>query len=306
MPNSTNSYRYFEPATTSFLKTCIDGGLMSMNPTDIAVNEANRLWPQTRIDMILSLGTGIGEQPATIPRWLRWLPQHPFVFLAGWAWSTLAAALDPEKVHDSMKCRFAEDKTYHRLNVKFQDLPQMDDLECITVLPMAVSCARDEIKLRRIVTSLLSTSFFFELISMPAYDLTKGRYLCSGNVFIRGHAEGVIRRLRELHPGGSVLRVSGTSWRETPIPLGDICAVCCRFTRRIDFDVTNLDQTIQLQLLSRSAGANPPYSNPHVISGFPQNVGWFVSQQNLDRPRPYRATPFHCPCRIPPSRARSE
>lgn len=40
----------------------IDGGVIANNPTDIALQEAESLWPTKPIGCIVSLGTGQGKE----------------------------------------------------------------------------------------------------------------------------------------------------------------------------------------------------------------------------------------------------
>ena len=51
-----------------------DGGLLSNNPTAIALHEANVLWPTAEIQCIVSIGTGRYEPAASHKQQLDFIP----------------------------------------------------------------------------------------------------------------------------------------------------------------------------------------------------------------------------------------
>ncbi|KAF2158445.1 hypothetical protein M409DRAFT_38244 [Zasmidium cellare ATCC 36951] len=272
---------YFKPVHVPPLNTCVDGGLHGINPAEIAVSEAYRLWPSAKVDAIVSIGTGRSDAPHA-KRSLKWLPPS-LACLAGWASTALADVLDPEKIHGNLRRRFQEGITYHRLNIDFRRLPRMDDLSCIRLIPTAVSHGLDARQLDAVVLSLLSSSFFFELDSMPSCDLLRNRYRCAGSLRIRGKGQKVLQHLERFWPSGAAFRLSGTAQRfEYPLTLGEICPQCTRFKKSIHFHVRDLDQQVQLHLVPRNVDGSNDCNGPRLVSGFPNTLRWFVARQRLD------------------------
>jgi hypothetical protein len=68
---------YFEPYTSRINGVvCRDGGLCENNPSTVALNESRELWGENaKIDLFLSLGSGIGKCPAPHPSGLSALPE---------------------------------------------------------------------------------------------------------------------------------------------------------------------------------------------------------------------------------------
>jgi hypothetical protein len=86
---------YFEPYTSGINGTvCRDGGLRENNPSTVALNESRELWGENaKIDLFLSLGSGIGGSPAPEPSGVSALPeaiQSPL--------KTLLATMDGESI----------------------------------------------------------------------------------------------------------------------------------------------------------------------------------------------------------------
>lgn len=96
----------------------VDGALSANNPTELAVNEGLRLWPDRNVDLILSLGTGIPPNETVSDS------------LFSWAGALTAKATDPNLIHQRENLKFARlretqiekgsnslvDKIYFRLN----------------------------------------------------------------------------------------------------------------------------------------------------------------------------------------------
>ncbi|KAF3233100.1 hypothetical protein TWF128_003262 [Orbilia oligospora] len=49
---------YFKAHSIADLGDFMDGGVWKNNPTEVALSEAEGLWPESKIDLVLSLGTG--------------------------------------------------------------------------------------------------------------------------------------------------------------------------------------------------------------------------------------------------------
>lgn len=103
-----------------------DGGLLSNNPTAIAINEAKLLWPNTPIQAVVSLGTGTYHGRAG--------PKSPdFTTLRDKLKKLVYSATDVEATHEILKDLLPPDK-YIRLNPNMSadvgiDVMDQDQLE---------------------------------------------------------------------------------------------------------------------------------------------------------------------------------
>jgi patatin-like phospholipase/acyl hydrolase len=73
----------------------IDGAVVANNPTSLAIQEAAILFPNSDIDLIVSLGVGFNEKKAT----------QENVSATMWAWgkATINVAIDAEKINREVK-----------------------------------------------------------------------------------------------------------------------------------------------------------------------------------------------------------
>lgn len=89
----------------------MDGALSANNPTELALNEGLRIWPDRNLDYVVSLGTGIPPNSTVSDS------------LISWASTCLAKATDPNTIHQREKLHFKriredgnKEKRYYRLN----------------------------------------------------------------------------------------------------------------------------------------------------------------------------------------------
>ncbi|KAK3358830.1 acyl transferase/acyl hydrolase/lysophospholipase [Lasiosphaeria hispida] len=65
---------FISPADKS---TCYDGGLAGANTSALALTESKEIWgPDAKLDLLLSLGPGIGATPAPVPDWFPTTSEH--------------------------------------------------------------------------------------------------------------------------------------------------------------------------------------------------------------------------------------
>lgn len=89
----------------------IDGALVANNPTSLAIQEAAILFPNSEIDLIVSLGCGFNEKKAS--------QEHVNASMWSWGISTINVAIDAEKINREVKRWLTASKfkgIYKRLN----------------------------------------------------------------------------------------------------------------------------------------------------------------------------------------------
>ena len=275
-----------------------DGGLRNPNPTGIAMEEITEVFEsKTRRDLVLSLGTGLPPR-TTSPEdscFRSRLMDCSGLRFMRWSRERLREALDAEVVHQEVSRMFnALDSPsiarYHRLNLELPDgLPRLDDATSMESLMAGVEHCRDVSKLSEIKMALIASSFYFELDGPPIRG-RDGQYRCSGAIRIRGDPEHVCELVRTVHTGRVQFAKNHEDVAELQLAEKQ-CIFCRRFNLPIKFAVPELDihVTISIRL-----GAD----QGHHISGFPQTMGWFITQQSLDDPfsRPCYPTDA-CVCR---------
>ncbi|KXJ04993.1 Calcium-independent phospholipase A2-gamma, partial [Exaiptasia diaphana] len=96
-----------------------DGGLLTNNPSAIAIHEARLLWPSTPIQCILSLGTGLYKGRVGSPT-------PSFSTLREKLLKVVASATDTEAV-DIVLRDLLPKHTYFRLNPNMSEEIAMDE-----------------------------------------------------------------------------------------------------------------------------------------------------------------------------------
>jgi hypothetical protein len=273
-----------------------DGGLHNPNTTDILIAESSAVWHNTRMDFILSLGTGRGPEATATSE----LPSQGKICnsslarLLYWGRAKLRESIDGEEVHERVKKSLGEvDRPrYYRWNPIFEDgLPRLDDIESINGLRDRASsdpCAED---LADVKIAMLASSFFFELRHLPKY-CSDGTYMCEGTIRIRGDPNLILELLAKSSTECADFVRKGEELGEVQIVDG-ICPQCRLFSQQVQFRVRGHDDCHAICL---KLGKD----REHRISGFPQNMAWFCEQQGLyDVFSASRPSRDHCSCQGP-------
>lgn len=255
-----------------------DGGLRNPNTTDILLAESSAIWPKTRMDYVLSLGTGKRpekNEPASV------LPSEEKVCrgtlsrLLNWSQARLLEVLDAEDVDKQVKKSLSEDDRprYFRWNPAFVDgPPRLDSIKSIGYMRDHVKSYPCERILGDVKMAMLASSFFFELRRLPEYR-SDGTYNCEGTVRIRGDPRLVLKLVADLNVACAEFVRRGEELAEVDIANG-ICSHCHLFSQNVQFRVRGYDDTGPI-CLKFGKGSE------HRISGFPKSMAWFCEQQGL-------------------------
>ena len=173
------------------------------------------------------------------------------------------------RIDDSTKTDF------FRLNVAFEGAePLLDDIQCIDTLRRSVHLQPQGARERTDVASaLLIASFYFELEVLPKFQA--GQYLCTGMIRCRNDFDSVFKSLSRIHT--SPLRFMTETENLGMLNMEDVCNSCHLYHKRIQFFVRQLDDAFSIFIKFNSL-------ERRKISGFPQSMGWFARQQQLDAP----------------------
>lgn len=256
--------------------------MQANNPIFMAILESDRIWGrQAPIDVIISLGTGKdnrGHKSVLHTKHRR--SGYPALFrVARWMVSAAHEKLDPDIIHKIMSIvRKEEGLTYFRVDPEFEELPSMDDVNSMDFSQATVQCSLDVGLMSSIACSILSRAFYFELDTIPMLD-ARGYYPCRGTIRIRGHARDILAYLKNIYSGS--ISIAGDHQHSISAPMWvqgtvDLCPDCGRFRKPIQFQVVHMRQRISLSLRIGDA--------EFQISGFPNCMQWFVTQQNMTSP----------------------
>lgn len=203
-----------------------------------------------------------------------------------WGWRTLLKTLDPEDIHRKMqanldKVHIAKDR-YYRLNIITDTLPLLDDVGSMANLQSYVDASPDaEYQVPRVLLSMVSSSFFFELEEVPFFVRTtdvyaRDYYQCNGSIRVRGDLGHVMNLL-------SSIQVGAPSFTQGTTQLAPEIASIYEWKTwqprglSVSFRVLRLDEETDISLrLSKDCATS--------ISGFPQTMAWFIAQQKMEDP----------------------
>jgi len=276
-----------------------DGAMRNPNPTGIAMEEITELYDRkTRRDLVLSLGTGLRPPDTSLRDWTYsdLLIDCLGLRLVRWSRERLREALDAEVVHLEVSRMFKtldsrSASRYHRVNPELPDgLPRLDDAASMESMMAGVQHCYDVAQLSEIKMSLIASSFYFELVGPP----TRGRadqFRCSGAIRIRGDPQHVCELVRTVstdlvHFIKNKENVANVQLEE------ERCSSCGRFNLPIKFTVPEIESNVTISI-------RLGVGQEHHISGFPQAMDWFITQQRLDDPFTHPCyPPDPCPCRM--------
>ncbi len=265
----------FKPTHIRGIGTFQDGGLKHNNPVNLALWKSHQIWPSVvQPDIVVSLGTGT-EKDCTSPR----APNFRHVLRDGFIprlYRSFLSSLDGEGTWRELMNRLDERSRgdYFRLNISFSDQePAIDDIDCMNDLRASVHLRPRMFQdIKSIASALLASTFFFELITIPLFGSCM--FHCQGIIRCRLQDNVIIQALARIHSSNlSFVTDFGTLGLLNPKE--DVCHLCHRYCKQVDFYIRHPSDSIVVYL----------QSDPHKrrkLGGFPQTMDWFVRQQNLD------------------------
>lgn len=289
------------------------------NPIDIAISEARVLFPTiTEPDVVLSLGTGYHVakdvyMSDAFPAEATPLSSSPTITDSGGVNIGMATALqqprglwrsgfitrclesfmstmDGQKFYDlpNQWNRTAEgnEKRYFRLNVKLEGkTPALDDVSTMCPLKAATTKQHLESKsLEELAECLISTLFYFELISRPVRNRDHischGRILCIIGPGHNGNSDTLSKLLNTLTQQGSKFFVSHRPLPGVVNSPANIDPATKRFQIKVDLQVRDLDSAIPICL--RIGDTNHSISRHRSISASPFTLNGLTASQGWD------------------------
>jgi hypothetical protein len=243
------------------------------NPVEIGTFESARIWPHSLLDIVVSLGTGSscpGSPRLLGPRGILhdgFLPR---------LYRSFMTSLNGQKIWDDLWNRLpveAKDR-YFRLNVRFDGKePDIDNIgEMESLIDPGTRLPTDSETCLKIVQSLISKQFYFELDGWPLYR--SGQFLCSGHIYCRFNGDlqlALLIYLRRMHArfliGDKPITELLSHVPPNAIPGG-------KFGSGVEFVIRSFNECISLSLhLS---------GNAREISGFPTTIDSLMRAQNLN------------------------
>ena len=191
-------------------------------------------------------------------------------------WRSFMSSLDGQLPWTELLNRLdiTDRQKYMRLNVPLSDVRfTMFDVNGIKGLQEIVQIeVQNSQACKHIAFALLIASLYFEFCETP--QLIHGKYQCHGILLssLPGnmlddalHSVGVPTFAFAIH-GRMLANYNSVT---------DICSVCHRFGKHIDFWSSSLTDMVNISVQSKTFGRR-------TISACPQTVEWFLSQQQLD------------------------
>lgn len=167
-------------------KFLYDGGLFYNNPAKVALSEANRMLPPTKIDFFISIGTGFSDALCTTTPINEYAALRPMNAL----YNAFLSHFDTQRAWKDMQCglKRSDLKTFHRLDVNIgNEMLTLDDVEMMPTLESTVTSLLTSPATIKVVKdaadSILCSLFYLELDSFP--KRTSDGFWCSGSVFAK-------------------------------------------------------------------------------------------------------------------------
>ncbi|OAP65340.1 hypothetical protein AYL99_01312 [Fonsecaea erecta] len=285
----------------------VDGGIYFNNPVHVADQEREFLWPNSRADLILSVGTGMNkevqdkvEQGVKAQPDLDGIPEvneswWPFsqnqIFILGQiAIDKINSSLDSENTWNEFRAAYgaAALDPCVRLNIPLDPLPELDEVGKLEDLRLAAqrywNRAAPFARLERLANRLLATCFYLDV--QGTGEQRDGTFVVTGRILCRFIPESPNRELQHL---GQVLGDRKTTSPNSPHqfphfkslergrpstmqyhPLGDEAVT--RMKERNQFSLAEEFLTLRLSSSIAMAEILLCFSNQEEfpISGFPQ------------------------------------
>lgn len=270
--------RLYQTARIGDLGHFQDGGVNYNNPCRQALSEARRIWPSAKDpDVFVSFGTGT-DRDVKPPR-----PTHfrhifndgfiPRLYRVGK--QIVKRILDGESVWEELMDSLDEERRldYFRLNISLPYSAVIDDVAGMEQLRKAVRAhPRASTAPPEIVRPLLVSCFFFELDSEPVYD--SGRYLVQGSIKCELNPYIVFDALENVEILWTEYATDAEVLSNPSLPKNDICPICHRYRRNVQFYVRHPTDTICIYMKSSN-------NFRRKLSGFPQTIDSIVEKQGL-------------------------
>lgn len=186
---------FFKPKTIDGVGKFQDGGLTHNNPVNLALWEAKTIWPEGKLDVLVSLGTGTTKPLSADPPSPSSLSGSTSCYNAlndGFIprlYHTLINSLNGQKTWFNLLNRIPDElrHKYQRLNVKLEgnSEPEIDDVDQISTMRESTILQLDRSQLKAISSALVASSFYFKLTQKYWVDPTVGTTRASGKIICR-------------------------------------------------------------------------------------------------------------------------
>ena len=270
------SIRLYPPAYIHATGHVQDGGMTKHNnPIKLALWESKRI-DHSEPDIVVSVGTGTTNAPASLKATsLRRVLDHFVPRL----WRNYMFSFDGESNFEDVINSLPEGKrdNYKRLNVSLpENEPRIDDTSRLEELKNIVLLDRSLLRnSQETIYALIIASFYFELDHKPmAREGTRIR--CFGRIRCRLSGEAIIKVLEHIQISRLTF-VTSSGMLGVYKGKGDLCPLCQRYRKQVEFSVLDLNDIISIYVLS-------PGKPKRNISSFPQSIQWFIGRQGLDAP----------------------
>ena len=269
----------FPSAYTSATGPVQDGGMSGHNnPIKLALWENLRINPSlSKPDVVVSVGTGTRKSSIS-PR----LTSFRHVLFDGCIprlWRAYMSSFDGESNFRDVVNNLDEESRddYKRLNVLLPTSePAIDDTSRMSEMQDSVRLNPQLIDIcQKTVYALLMASFYFELDGLPR-NLPGARFQCSGMIRCRLPGEAMVELLQRVHPSRLTF-VANTRILGHYGGKHDLCSLCRRYRKQIEFSVRDLGQSMSIRVQSQK-------ETQRKIGCFPQTMQWFIDQQGLNAP----------------------
>jgi hypothetical protein len=137
-------------------------------------------------------------------------------------------------------------ENYFRLNIKLQDCPDLDDIDCMQKLQRSVHFQSEvEFNRQKIVSTILISFFYFELTRKPRWE--NGFYYCKGFIRCRNNATAVVDAIKSDFLAETVFMTENEVLASFN-GRADICADCYCYCKHVAFYIRHPTDCITISL----------------------------------------------------------